>query len=120
VRGANVRDTLRKAIKYRDCAVIGQALMAMLLADHSLNLIYFENALRELNSGVYLLAAPKYKMMKGQISLDPITKSVKEYWLWICVNGKEEADRTMSVFEIKDYEENLEKLKETGFLFVDN
>ena len=107
---------LKKAADYRDCAVMGQALIDLLIEDTSLNLAIIETILRALDTPVYLIAAPKEKIPSGLISMNFSTKSEATYWLWISVNGLDEATKTMKEFGITSFEENLNMLRDAGFL----
>jgi len=110
--------TLQSADKYRDCGVISQTIVE-LIHKYKLTFPEIEKRLRKLNSDTYLIATNKGQL-KGQTSVDVMDlKKKRPYWLWISVNGKEEADQTLKEFGISSYEENLERLKSTGILIMD-
>lgn len=107
---------LKKAADYRDCDVMNQTLIDILKEDTSMNLVIIETMLRIMDNSIYLIAAPK--ISPGIISMNFSTKSEATYWLWICVNGLDEATLTMKEFNIASFEENLNRLRDTGFLVV--
>lgn len=100
--------------KTRNVMLISQALIDT-MTKHKVGLDYLESRLRKLNNMVYLLA--RSDVPEELISRDPLTKEQMDYWLWICVNGSNEALLRMVEFNLTQ-EDNLEKLKRTGFLFV--
>jgi hypothetical protein len=114
--------TLAKAAAYRNCAVIGQALMNLLneswelIQDNDICFAYFEIQYRKMESCVYLIACPNHLLAPGTIGWDFKEKKEMPYGLWICVNGKAEAEKALKDFGTKDFQQNLQKLMQTGFM----
>ena len=95
----------------------------------------FEQALRDSNSRVYLVARPasqlphtiasnrmkftqgrpKRRKVKGSFFRD---KKVA-YWLWTCMNGSQEAAKELWQLDVSA-DQNLENLKNCGNVVVDN
>jgi len=113
--GDSVKEILLKADMFRDCAVIAQALVDI-MKEQDISLTDFEKIYRDRGSDTYLLAAPKEMLPPNQSAVNLETLEEKPYWLWICVNGEEEAKATMAKFKIKGYKDNIDMLSKTGFI----
>ena len=118
VFGDTVKEKMLAAAKYRDAGVIGQGIVGVQTADSSWSLDRFEKLFREENTDIYLLAVDRSFAPANQQPMDFRTEQVTTYWLWICVNGKDEAVRTMTQFNIESYEQNIERLKDTGMMVL--
>ena len=99
--------------------MIGQAMAEIMTTDHTWDLQGFEMLFRALNSPIYLLAAPVGPQQENQVPTDFRDGAKKTYWLWISVNGKPEAEATMCEFGIPSYQDNFERLADTGFLVTE-
>jgi hypothetical protein len=116
VSGDTVREKMEAAIKFKDAAVIGQAMVAVQTLDSNWDMPAFERLFRELGNEIYLLAAMAHLCPTGQRPVDFRTGKQTAHWLWICVNGAVEASDTMKQFGLGTYEDNFENLKDTGIL----
>lgn len=103
----------------RSAMVIGIAITHIVRHGPSmLSLRYLEGRYRALASQTYLLAAPKRIAPPNAEPRSIRTGKLTNYHLWICVNGAREAENMMMQFNISDAEDNLNRLGETGMLFV--
>jgi hypothetical protein len=119
VGGDTVIDKILLASKFNDCAVYAQTMATVIQESPTWDFHKFELLFRELDLGVYLVAVTKDRAMPGQVPFNLKTGKEAPYWLWICVNGSEEAKAYMSEFSLPSYNENLERLKDTGILVVE-
>ena len=88
----------------------------MISEDPEVTLLRVEKRLRELGSSVHLLAAPLEQMRPG-LEARNVDGSLASYWLWICLYPRE-LESTRERFGIQSPQENLLRLRETGFLML--
>lgn len=80
--------------------------------------LFIENRLRKMGSQTHLIGAPISQAPAGLASrsLYGIPAGNLEFYLWIGVNGPDEASRQLKAFGIESAEKNLQNLRRTGFL----
>ncbi len=116
---SSIDETLKKLEPYRNAAAWSQGFLQLIRAYPFVDFVLLEGRLRKLNSSAYLIAAPI-----STAANDVYARALYfpqgdlKYYLWISVNGKAEADKTMKDFGIKSYKENVQNLRQTGFLQV--
>lgn len=81
------------------------------------SLRYLEGRLRALHSSSYLLAVPARFAPANVVPRMLDTDRPAKYFLWISVNGEQEAEVHAEQFGI-DREQNLDWLEETGVLMI--
>jgi hypothetical protein len=99
-----------------NAGLIGQAIFRISKSLSGISLPYLESRFRFFVSNTYLIAAPLVDVPKGLVALSLTSTEHTKYFLWVCVNGKGEASRTLKRYHTTS-EENAERLAETGFLF---
>lgn len=101
---------------YRHAAVMGQWVLSV-VQKYEMNFAEIEGFLRRHNCHTHLVSMPLSLLQEGQKSLDLSKESLDEkpYFLWICVNGKEEALENIRRLKL-NAEDNIHRLKETGFI----
>lgn len=92
-------------------------IMNALRTDPSLDLAQIEDRLRFLRLHAHLIANPAHRAPEG-LSVIGTDRRPRPYSLWICVQGREEAEEMLDTIGTKDFAENREKLLETGYLTV--
>jgi len=95
---------------------LGETIREMISEDPEVTLLRVEKRLRELGSSVHLLAAPLEQMRPG-LEARNVDGSLASYWLWICLYPRE-LESTRERFGIQSPQENLLRLRETGFLML--
>ena len=98
----------------RSALVISSAITHIVRHGPIISLGYLEGRYRDLDSPTYLLAAPRRLVPAGMHPRLIHNGAKAKYMLWICVNGRAEAERTMLQFDLADAEDNRLRLKETG------
>jgi hypothetical protein len=112
-----IENRLRQAAESRNSGVIGQALVDIMTEYPPIDLAYLEIQLRLFEGcEVYLISAPNSQKAVTFQSMNVVNHNPTPYWLWICVNGKQEAEAQMKAFNIQTYAENVQRLRSTGFL----
>jgi hypothetical protein len=112
---ANLKWELHKEPNKNNAGYIGEKLVEKLKFGKS-NLADVEQELRDCHTNIYLLALPLEAF--GNAMLDtfyPGKQGYYPYALWICVNGKAEAEREMLKHNLTPID-NLVKLHSCGFL----
>lgn len=66
----------------------------------------------------WLLAAPMH-LLPGDCVSKTLDGVPQPYWVWICVNGGEEAVAQMAEFDIPP-EDNIKRLEKCGFTMLKN
>ena len=106
-----------------------------LVKDHNYTLPEMEQGLRELDSRVFMLGLPLHifngdkthlNIVKGSehlvtsdehISILPNSDKRYEYALWVCMNGKDEIEKTLDQFHLTFSEVDI-SLERTGFAAI--
>jgi hypothetical protein len=108
-------EQLNEAIYTRNCGYIGQFIMQ----NPQYNLQWYESKFRELNTDIFLIAAPQEKNPnKNVIPYDFHNKKEMPFWIWIVVNGIDEAVKNLENFGYTSYSDNYNNLEHTGFLMA--
>jgi hypothetical protein len=110
-----VIDLIRKVDPYKNAMVFGQAIIEI-SKQFGINPIReVEELLRDIDSDTHLVALPMDGIYQFSCRM-PHTKDIEyNYYLWIGVNGEEEASKKM-IEEGISREQNLENLESTGML----
>jgi hypothetical protein len=116
IKEDQILSSVRFYDSYRNCAIMSNWIMQA-CTNHKMTFIDIESLLRGKDCYSYLLGLPANTLPKYQKAVNFLspTHEVMPYFLWICVNGKEEAIKTLSEFGITE-EQNLVNLKQTGFI----
>jgi hypothetical protein len=123
VRG-KIDQALRKADEARDFRQMSQLLVSLLMATGWLNFRELELRLREIGATAHLIALPTHTAPEGATAMFLYSSEdylqaaarVPPYYLWVAVNGKEEARATMAKAGIMSRAENLGRLRMTGVM----
>ena len=113
---ANLKWEIHKNPSKNNAGYIGEVLVEKLRFERKTNLADAEQMLRDCHTNIYLLALPVESF--GNAMLDtfyPNDNSYKPYALWICVNGKAEAEKKMMEHGLTPID-NLVRLHSCGFL----
>jgi len=78
-----------------------------------------EQMLRDINSRIHLIAIPINAFGGKLRAFHPQDEEDKPYALWVCMNGKEEAENELTKNGIS-YVDNLVRLHSCGFLTPKN
>lgn len=113
---AAVVDLIKRVDPYRNAMVFGQAVIEVSKQFGFHPLAQIEELLREMQSDTYLLAVPFTSEMSDFTAKLPHS-GAEEYpnYLWICVNGSEEAEEKMLEIETTS-DQNVRDLVKTGVL----
>jgi hypothetical protein len=113
-----VVETLLKADATRNLHIVGLAIKTI-IKDHSLQLQAIERIFRDKNCYTFLIARERKDLYSRDVKfLLPPDEKVKAYYLFISTRDKEDALKEV-IEESRSYEENFEKLNNTGFIIVD-
>lgn len=104
---------------YRNCAVMAQWVL-FVAHKYDLKLLEIENLLRLNNCHSYLIGLPSSELAEHQTSRDVFNKEFSDpknqpFYLWICVNGEQEAFCTLRQHKIT-HKKNRENLNSTGVI----
>ncbi len=105
---------LKQADQYKNAVVIGQAFAEIARTFGKFSYLEMERMFRSFNSDTFLIAVP-FNLQNEFQCKDMVSKEEMPYYLWICVNGGEEAQQKLAEIEISP-EENNNRLSITGML----
>lgn len=114
---AAISTYIKEADKYRNAMVFGQALMNIAKQFNRNPLRTVESLLRIAESDTYLVARPTTELDDRFLSSNPGLEGQRAYYLWICVNGKEEQAALLAMLQVSQ-DENLSMLDKCGFLSI--
>jgi hypothetical protein len=97
-------------------ALVGSTVARIMRKCSHVTLPYLESRYRYFTSDTYLIAVPATSAPKNMVPKLIQTRQVAKYFLWICINGRPEAEETLSRFDLY-YDSNAQRLGEAGFLF---
>ena len=107
-----------KQQKNNNAGYVGQILIEKLKFDHENNLADAEVAFRECHSRVFLVALPLEIYGNKMLRIFyPGKDGFYPYALWVCMNGKSEAEELMKKHNINEID-NLVRLHSCGFLTI--
>lgn len=109
---------LKRVDESRHAAVIGQAVMEIYKHFQIFDLSALERIYRDMGSHTYFIAMPIEQAGSEYLAVSPLDDEFRPYYLWIEVNGKQEALKQLEQAGTPDFAENLKKLKETGMLII--
>lgn len=92
----------------------------LLKANSSVDLEFLEGRLRAIGSRTFLVAVAARLAPGGTVpkSVWAASPQVQDYFLWVAVNGAEEAAQRRREFGLSSVEDNADKLKRTGMLVI--
>lgn len=102
--------------EYNNAMAVSEVMIELL---DKVTLLDFEEAFREVNSRIYLLAVPVEKFGPEFDSMLPGVDTKMEYALWVCMNGKQETDAKLDSIGSTS-QDNIERLKKCGLLILKN
>jgi hypothetical protein len=115
---ANMKWEIHKNPNKNNAMYISQVIIDILTFHPKANLADVEQELKDCGTNIYLLALSLESF--GNNMLDtffPNDKGYKPYALWVCVNGKAEAEKKMMEHGITAID-NLVRLHSCGFLKI--
>lgn len=117
---ADLKWDIYKNPNKNNAAYIGEALVNELKFAHKQNLADVEQELRDCNTHIYLLALPLEVFGNKMLgTFYPNKQGYYPYAIWICVNGKAEAEEMMMKHDLTPID-NMVRLHSCGFLTLLN
>lgn len=98
-----------------DAGTISVAIIDIMKIDRKFTFADAEMILREYNSNTYLIAVPKIHTPPG-LHVFGLDHGPRDFFMWVCLHGYEEAVQKLHAVGVRSFEDNIENLRETGFL----